>query len=146
MPSALHPTIRVQAPLTFEAPSELWLDTAPQFGRTLTARMDLSAQRNGAADPGLRVFVAGDDLMRDVPPDSATDRFDIRGYGATCDAHHRIRLDESGEEPARAMTLALAEARLPPEAIGYLAYHGTSTEMNAPEAVAGDRCGRVSSR
>jgi len=55
---------------------------------------------------------------------------EIAGYGATCDAHHRIRLDESGEEPARAMTLALAEARLPPEAIGYLAYHGTSTEMN----------------
>ena len=55
---------------------------------------------------------------------------EIAGYGATCDAHHRIRLDESGEEPARAMALALGEANLPPEAIGYLAYHGTSTEMN----------------
>jgi 3-oxoacyl-[acyl-carrier-protein] synthase II len=55
---------------------------------------------------------------------------EIAGYGATCDAHHRIRLDESGEEPARAMSLALGEARLPPEAIGYLAYHGTSTAMN----------------
>jgi 3-oxoacyl-[acyl-carrier-protein] synthase II len=55
---------------------------------------------------------------------------EIAGYGATCDAHHRIRLDESGEEPARAMALALGEAGLPPEAIGYLAYHGTSTEMN----------------
>src|SRR5205814_1451268 len=55
---------------------------------------------------------------------------EITGYGATCDAHHRIRLDESGEEPARAMALALAEARLAPESIGYLAYHGTSTGMN----------------
>jgi len=55
---------------------------------------------------------------------------EIAGYGATCDAHHRIRLDESGEEPARAMGLALEESGLPPEAIGYLAYHGTSTEMN----------------
>ncbi len=55
---------------------------------------------------------------------------EIRGYGATCDAHHRVRLDESGEEPARAMTLAMQEAGLPPEAIGYLAYHGTSTELN----------------
>ncbi len=55
---------------------------------------------------------------------------EIRGYGATCDAHHRVRLDETGEEPARAMTLALAEAGLPPEAIGYLAYHGTSTRLN----------------
>ena len=32
---------------------------------------------------------------------------EIRGYGATCDAHHRVRLDETGEEPARAMSLAL---------------------------------------
>jgi 3-oxoacyl-[acyl-carrier-protein] synthase II len=55
---------------------------------------------------------------------------EIRGYGATCDAHHRVRLDETGEEPARAMTLALEEAGLPPETIGYLAYHGTSTELN----------------
>ena len=55
---------------------------------------------------------------------------EIRGYGATCDAHHRVRLDETGEEPARAMSLAMEEAGLPPEAIEYLAYHGTSTELN----------------
>ncbi|HEY6147514.1 MAG TPA: beta-ketoacyl-[acyl-carrier-protein] synthase family protein, partial [Thermoanaerobaculia bacterium] len=55
---------------------------------------------------------------------------EIRGYGATCDAHHRVRLDETGVEPARAMELAMEEARLPPEAIQYVAYHGTSTELN----------------
>jgi len=55
---------------------------------------------------------------------------EIRGYGATCDAHHRVRLDETGEEPARAMALALDEAALPPDAIDYLAYHGTSTALN----------------
>jgi 3-oxoacyl-[acyl-carrier-protein] synthase II len=55
---------------------------------------------------------------------------EIGGYGATCDAHHRVRLDESGEEPARAMTLAMEEAGIPPESIGYIAYHGTSTELN----------------
>jgi len=55
---------------------------------------------------------------------------EIRGYGATCDAHHRVRLDETGEEPARAMSLALGEAGLPPDAIDYLAYHGTSTALN----------------
>jgi 3-oxoacyl-[acyl-carrier-protein] synthase II len=55
---------------------------------------------------------------------------EIRGYGATCDAHHRVRLDESGEEPARAMALALEEAQAPPEAVEYLAYHGTSTALN----------------
>jgi 3-oxoacyl-[acyl-carrier-protein] synthase II len=55
---------------------------------------------------------------------------EIRGYGATCDAHHRVRMDETGEEPARAMALALDEAALPPDAIDYLAYHGTSTALN----------------
>jgi 3-oxoacyl-[acyl-carrier-protein] synthase II len=55
---------------------------------------------------------------------------EIRGYGSTCDAHHRVRLDETGEEPARAMSLALEEAGLPPDAVDYLAYHGTSTELN----------------
>jgi 3-oxoacyl-[acyl-carrier-protein] synthase II len=55
---------------------------------------------------------------------------EIRGYGATCDAHHRVRLDESGEESARAMTLALDEAGLDPAAVEYVAYHGTSTELN----------------
>jgi 3-oxoacyl-[acyl-carrier-protein] synthase II len=55
---------------------------------------------------------------------------EIRGYGATCDAHHRIRLDESGDEPARAMGLALSEAGLAPSEIDYLSYHGTGTELN----------------
>jgi len=55
---------------------------------------------------------------------------EIRGYGATCDAHHRVRLDESGVEPARAMSIALREAGMPPEAVEYIAYHGTSTELN----------------
>src|ERR1051325_10653607 len=36
---------------------------------------------------------------------------EITGYGATCDAYHRVRLEETGDEPARAMTLALRDAR-----------------------------------
>ena len=55
---------------------------------------------------------------------------EIVGYGSTCEAFHRVRLDESGEEPARAMALALAEAGLPPEAIDYVNLHGTSTVLN----------------
>ena len=55
---------------------------------------------------------------------------EIKGYGSTCEAFHRVRLEECGEEPARAMGLALREAGLPPEAIDYVSYHGTSTELN----------------
>ncbi len=31
---------------------------------------------------------------------------EIAGYGSTCDAYHRVRLEENGIEPARAMSLA----------------------------------------
>ncbi len=55
---------------------------------------------------------------------------EIAGYGSTCEAFHRVRLEECGEEPARAIGLALQEAELPPEQIQYLSYHGTSTELN----------------
>src|ERR1051325_8014547 len=55
---------------------------------------------------------------------------EIIGYGSTCDAHHRVRLDETGEEPARAIKLALDDAGLRPEEIDYLNLHGTSTELN----------------
>lgn len=55
---------------------------------------------------------------------------EIKGYGATCDAHHRVRLEESGDEPARAMRLALEDAGLGPEDIDYINLHGTSTLLN----------------
>ena len=55
---------------------------------------------------------------------------EIAGYGSTCEAFHRVRLEECGEEPARAITLAMEEAGIPPGEVGYLNYHGTSTELN----------------
>jgi 3-oxoacyl-[acyl-carrier-protein] synthase II len=60
----------------------------------------------------------------------ATIYAEVKGYGSTCDAYHRVRLDESGEEPARAMTLAMKDAGIDPSEIGYLNYHGTSTDLN----------------
>lgn len=55
---------------------------------------------------------------------------EIKGYGATCDAYHRVRMDESGTEPARAIQLAMAEAQVAPTDIDYLSLHGTSTQLN----------------
>jgi 3-oxoacyl-[acyl-carrier-protein] synthase II len=55
---------------------------------------------------------------------------EITGYGATCDAYHRVRLAESGEEPARAMRLALADAGVGPGEVDYVNLHGTSTVLN----------------
>ena len=55
---------------------------------------------------------------------------EIAGYGATCEAFHRVRMSDSPEEPARAITIALDEAQVSPENIQYVNLHGTSTEMN----------------
>ena len=55
---------------------------------------------------------------------------EIVGYGVTCDAYHRVRLEENGIEPARAMTLALEDAGMSPEQIDYVNLHGTSTQLN----------------
>ena len=55
---------------------------------------------------------------------------EIAGYGSTCEAFHRVRLEEAGEEPARAIGLALEEASVAPEGVDYIHYHGTSTELN----------------
>jgi 3-oxoacyl-[acyl-carrier-protein] synthase II len=55
---------------------------------------------------------------------------ELLGYGSTCDAYHRVRLDPSGEEPARAMAQAIQDARVAKDDIGYIALHGTSTILN----------------
>lgn len=55
---------------------------------------------------------------------------EITGYGSTCEAFHRVRLEESGEEPARAMKLAMDEAGIGPAQVDYVNVHGTSTVLN----------------
>lgn len=55
---------------------------------------------------------------------------EIAGYGSTCEAFHRVRLQECGEEPARAIGLAMKEAGIGPENVHYVNLHGTSTQLN----------------
>jgi 3-oxoacyl-[acyl-carrier-protein] synthase II len=55
---------------------------------------------------------------------------EISGYGSTCEAFHRVRLQECGEEPARAIGLAMKEARIAATDVQYVNLHGTSTQLN----------------
>ena len=92
---ALHPTshtsaviaqyiaTQLQAPLTLEAPSELGLDTARQFGRTLSSRVDLGSPRDGDVAEGLKLFLVGDTFSHDVKADASSDPYDLDGVGAT---------------------------------------------------------------
>nr|AUN36185.1 3-oxoacyl-[acyl-carrier-protein] synthase KASII [uncultured bacterium] len=55
---------------------------------------------------------------------------EICGYGSTCEAYHRVRLQECGEEPARAIGLAMKEAGIGAGDVHYVNLHGTSTQLN----------------
>jgi 3-oxoacyl-[acyl-carrier-protein] synthase II len=55
---------------------------------------------------------------------------EIAGYGSTCEAVHRVRLMECGEEPARAIELAMKDAGITAGDVDYVNLHGTSTELN----------------
>jgi len=74
---------------------------------------------------------------------------ELAGYGSTCEAFHRVRLNEDGEEPARAMQLALTDAGVSPSRIDYVNVHGTSTalcdriETRAIRRVFGDRTAKL---
>ena len=62
---------------------------------------------------------------------------ELKGYGATNDAHHMTAPLPSGEEAALAMTLAMSEAGRGPDEIGYVNAHATATPLGDPaEALA----------
>ncbi|HZP24079.1 MAG TPA: beta-ketoacyl-[acyl-carrier-protein] synthase family protein [Terriglobales bacterium] len=55
---------------------------------------------------------------------------EVAGYGSTCEAFHRVRLQECGEEPARAIQLAMDDAGISAGEVDYVNLHGTSTQLN----------------
>jgi len=55
---------------------------------------------------------------------------EVCGYGSSCEAFHRVRLEECGEEPARAIGLAMKDAGIGPTDVDYVNLHGTSTQLN----------------
>lgn len=60
----------------------------------------------------------------------ATVLAELLGYGSTCDAFHRVQIAPDVVEPVRAMELALADANVARDDIGYVNLHGTGTELN----------------
>jgi 3-oxoacyl-[acyl-carrier-protein] synthase II len=54
----------------------------------------------------------------------------IDGYASTCDAYHRVQMAPDGEEIVRALSGAIERSSRAIETIGYVSYHGTSTQLN----------------
>jgi 3-oxoacyl-[acyl-carrier-protein] synthase II len=73
----------------------------------------------------------------------------VAGYGATADAHHLTAPDAEGAGGARAISAALRDAGMEPDAITYINAHGTSTPLNdraetaAVKRALGDHAARV---
>lgn len=55
---------------------------------------------------------------------------EIVGYASTCDAYHRVQIAPDVAEPVRAIELAIRDAQIDANQIGYVNLHGTSTELN----------------
>lgn len=55
---------------------------------------------------------------------------EVKGYGLTSDAYHISAPREDGNGASRAMRKALVDAGIGPEAVDYIAAHGTGTPMN----------------
>lgn len=55
---------------------------------------------------------------------------EVKGYGASCDAHHMTAPLEDGSGAAACMDMALCDAGISPSDIGYINAHGTGTPLN----------------
>ena len=76
---------QLAAPLTLSGPGELELDTARQWGRTLSSRGDLYG-RGGNVAAGLRFYVLGDGFQSDHGATLQNSAFETKGLGATVGA------------------------------------------------------------
>jgi 3-oxoacyl-[acyl-carrier-protein] synthase II len=104
--------------------------------RALSTRNDAPTEASRPFDIGRDGFVMGEgagilllEELEHALARGATIHAEMIGYGMSSDSFHMTAPDETGESQARAMTNAMRQAGIGPEAIDYINAHGTSTDV-----------------